>query len=406
MAAVLVAELAVFAMRPRQQLDSAAVPATEVAPAGQIERAEDYRSAQRRIAWVVLAIDGGLLVLIALGRPAPVGRLLRRAGSRPLLGAAAAGAAISVTLSLAGLPLAALAHERARDVGLATQSLAPWLADRGKAVAIGAGLTAVGAALGIAIIRRFGRHWWLPASGAIAAIAVVFSWLAPVILDPVFNDFRPVRDTRLRTEVRSLADRAGVTVGDVLEVDASRRSTALNAYVGGIGSTKRVVLYDTTLDGLERRQLQAIVAHELAHQRHHDIPRGLLWLAIVTPLGVVFVREAATALAEHRGIELGSPAGVSALALPLAIAIVVLTVPGNQLSRAVEARADVTALAITDDPQAQIDLQERLVRRNVSEPDPPSLPHLLFGTHPTAVERIGQSRAWARGERPATDPLD
>jgi STE24 endopeptidase len=270
------------------------------------------------------------------------------------------------------------------------------LLDLSKGAAIGAGLTAIGAAALMALVRRFPRGWPAPGAVAVVAVSAVFSWLAPVVLAPVFNDFDALPDgSELRSEVLGLAERAGVDVGEVYRVDASRRSTALNAYVGGLGPTKRVVLYDNLISDAERPELRSVVAHELAHQEHDDIPRGLLFLAIVAPAGLIFSRESVAALARHGGAEPRSPASVPAYFLALGVASLILSIPGNQLSRLVEASADEFAIELTGEPEALIDLQRRLAETNISDPDPPDLVTFLLASHPPAIERIGA--AVARG---------
>jgi STE24 endopeptidase len=273
--------------------------------------------------------------------------------------------------------------------------------DVAKSTAIGAALAGIGAALLMALVRRFGSRWWVPGIAGVVAISAVFSWLAPVVLAPLFNRFEALPEgSRARSEVLELARRAGVDVGEVYRVDASRRSTALNAYVTGLGPTKRVVIYDTLLDEAERPELRSVVAHELGHVRHDDILRGLAFVALVTPLGLLFVRELVGALTDRSGIDPRSPAALPAYAVAIAVAGFILGVPGNQLSRKVEASADQFSLETTDDPKALIALQQQLAEVNVSDPDPPDWAEFLFGTHPPAIERIGAAVAWEQGERP------
>ncbi|MGE5636696.1 MAG: M48 family metalloprotease, partial [Nocardioidaceae bacterium] len=314
---------------------------------------------------------------------------------------AAVGAGISLTLVAVGLPLAAAAHERAVDVGLSTQSWGPWLTDVGKAAGVQAALAAGGGALGLALVRRFPRRWWIPAAGCVVAVGVATTWLFPIVVDPLFNRFEPLPNGRLRSEVLELADRAGVKVGEVMRVDASRRTTGANAYVGGLGPTKRVVLYDTLIDRFPPAEVRAVVAHELGHQRHRDLLRGLAWLALVAPAGTLLAQALAEPLWRRQGIRAPGattgPAALPALALAVALASFALGVASNVLSREVEASADAFALRLTRDASAQIALERRLSLANVSDPDPPALPHALFGTHPTTVERIGAGVAFERG---------
>ena len=397
-AAVVVAEGAALALRPRgEAIEPVAVAASEYLDADRIERAEDYRNGQRLLGLAGLALSGAVLVMLALGRPRAARRLLERWGGRPVLGAAAAGAGLSLVIAVVGLPLGAVAHERAVDVGLSTQGFGSWLADEGKGAAIAAILTAAGAVVLLAAIRRFPRAWWALAAGGIVAYAIVSQALAPVVLAPLFNDFERLPAGDARSTVLELADRAGVDVGEVYEVDASRRSTALNAYVSGLGPTKRVVVYDNLLAGVERPALRSVLAHELAHAKNDDIWRGIAFIAIVAPLGMLLVKLAGNALARRGEAEPGTPASLPAYALAIGVASLVIGVAGAQLSRDVEAEADAFALRLTDDPAALIDLQRRLAETNLSDPDPPGWSQFLFGTHPTTLERIGAAEAYGEG---------
>jgi STE24 endopeptidase len=299
-----------------------------------------------------------------------------------------------------GLPLAAWRHERAYDVGLSTQTWGPWLGDVAKSAGIEAVLAGAGGAVALALVRRFPRRWWIPGSAIVIAFGVVTIWLWPVVIDPLFNDFDPLPRGRLRSEVLDLARKADVKVGEVYRVDASRRTTAVNAYVGGLGPTKRVVLYDNLIDYFSPDQVRQVVAHELGHQKHRDLYRGLLWLAIVAPAGVYLVQRLAEAFGRREGLGDPSrrpgPAALPAIALAVSLVSLALGSASNVLSRQVEARADAFSLELTRDPAAHIALERELAERNISDPDPPAVLQALFGTHPTTVERIGIGEAWAR----------
>ncbi len=392
------AEAAVWLLEPRGNvIDPLPVEPTGYFSAAELERAEDFRSGQRALALGGLAVDCAVLGGLALWRPAPLRRILERAARRPVLGAAAIGAGISLTLVVVGLPLSAAAHERARDVGLATQEIGPWLGDVARSAAIGAVFAAAGAAAAIGMIRRMGRRWWMGGAVLVVGFAVVTSWLAPVVIATVFNEFRELPPGQARSDVLELGERAGVDIGEVYEVDASRRSTGLNAYVNGIGSTKRVVLYDNLLREQEPEVVNSVVAHELGHVAGDDIWRGLAFVALVAPLGALLVQLSTGALVRRRGDTARGPGAVPALALSLALATLVVGVAGQQLSRRVEARADTFALELTRDPAAFVRLQRELARTNVSDPDPPGLYSFLFGSHPSVVERIGAARAYSEG---------
>src|SRR5206468_605211 len=138
---------------------------------------------------------------------------------------------------------------------------------------VGAVMSGAGAAIGTGVIRRFPRRWWIPGAGAVVGLSTLMVFLAPVVIDPLFNKFEPLPDGGLRSEVLELAGRSGVDVGEVYRVDASRRTTATNAYVWGLGGTKRVVLYDTLIRDYPDDQVRSVVAHELSHVVNKDVRR-------------------------------------------------------------------------------------------------------------------------------------
>jgi STE24 endopeptidase len=391
-AAVVVAEGAALLLRPRD-LGPEPVPVEARAyfSSAQLERAQDFRTGQLWLFGASLLIEAGVLILIV--RKAPP--RLRSVGARhPVLAGAAVTAAISVALGLATLPVSAVARQRAKDVGLVTQSWLGWAEDVAKSQAIGAVLWGAGGALLILGMRRFGRRWWIPGTVVVVVFGVAITYASPIVLDPLFNKFTVLTQGRARSDVLALAKRAKVNVGKVYEVDASRRTTASNAYVTGIGHTKRVVLYDNLLKDFTPGEVRFVVAHELGHVRHRDVPRGLLYLALVAPFGMFAVARLGERLAGDE--EPGSPAALPAMLLAIALTAPAITVISNQLSRQVERSADAFALQTTHEPQRQIDFQRRIAIKNVSDPDPPGWVTFLLGTHPTTLQRIGQAEAAAR----------
>jgi len=399
--AVVAAGAATVILRPRSGLiDPAAIDPGAYFSKADIRRAEDFRGLQRLIGVGSLLVSGATLAVLAVRPPSPVRRLIERWEGKPVRGAALVAVGISVTLTLTGLPLSVWAHERAVDYGLSTQSLGPWFADAGKSAVIAAVIAAIGGAVAIALIRRFPARWWIPAAAVVTGFAVVVLYLSPVLIDPLFNRFEPLPAGALRSDVQRLADEAGVDLGEVYRVDASRRTSAINAYVGGLGHTKRVVLYDNLIDDYPEGQVRSVVAHELGHVKYSDVPRGLLWVAIVAPAGTLLVQRLSEGLAARSGREGGSlppvPAVLPAVALSLAVVSFALTCAGNALSRPVEARADAYALGLTGDSKGFIALERSLTLRNLGDPDPPAVLHWLFGTHPTTVERLGFGESFAR----------
>jgi STE24 endopeptidase len=394
--AVAAAGAATFLLRPRSGLiEPAAVDVQGYFTASQLDRAEDYRGLQRILGVGGLLVGTGALALLAWRPPR---RVFDRLARRPILGGAAAGAGISLLLVLVEFPLSVWRHERAVDVGLNTQTFVDWLSDVAKSAGIDAAFAAAGGALAIVLVRRFRRNWWAPAAAVIVAFGVITIWLFPVVIDPIFNDFEPLPPGATRSDVLELAERADVDVGEVFRVDASRRTTAANAYVNGLGHSKRVVLYDNLIADFPRDEVRTVVAHELGHQKHDDLIRGLVWLALVAPAGTYLVQRLAEAFARREGLGdprvKPGPVVLPAIALAIGLVSFGMLAASNVLSRQVEGRADSYALSLTRDPQAFVQLERRLAIRNVSDPDPPALLHVLFGTHPTVSERLGIGEAW------------
>jgi STE24 endopeptidase len=380
--AVAVAEAAAMLLRPRTGLaDPAPVKAASYFSPAEIDRARAFRRPQLALFGGMLAVQGAVLAAF-VRRP-------------PRMAPTATGAVLAVTLSAAPLPLAAIARRRAIDVGLATQSWRGWAGDVAKSLAIEAVEGAAAGAAATALVRRLERRWWLVGSGAVVAAGAAFTWAAPVLLAPLFNRFTELPPGPARDDVLELAAKAGLKVGKVLEVDGSRRTTAANAYVTGLGPTKRVVLYDTLIRDFTRSETRLVVAHELAHVRHRDVQHGLLYLALVAP-------AAAFAVSRLAGPQPSLP-GILAASVAVAGPIGVV---GNGLSRAIERRADGYALQITGDTDAFVDFQRRIALKNLADPDPPRWLSLLLGTHPSTVERIGlalQLRGQSPESHAATD---
>jgi len=394
--AVVVAEVAVLLLRPREGLiEPAAVSAQSYFSASQIERARAYNRPQLALYGGVLLVQIGVLALLVVRPP----RRLAGPFRRPLVAAAVTGAALSVTISVAALPLKVVARERARDVGLITQSWGGYARDSAVSWGIGGVIAGGGAAAGLALIRRFPRRWWVPATVVVVGFGVVTIYAGPIVLDPLFNTFKALPAGQARADVLELAQKAGVDVGEVYEIDASRRTTAANAYVTGLGHTKRVVLYDTLLENFSRDELRLVVAHELGHVHYDDVPWGLLYLAVVAPFGMLAIARLTKRLAPEQAA--GGPAMLPALALSVIVMTTAITTVSNQYSRAIESRADAFALQTTRAPAAFISFERRIALRNLSDPDPPAWLTSLLSTHPPTIERIGFGVAYERQLRSA-----
>ncbi|HZS24602.1 MAG TPA: M48 family metalloprotease [Gaiellaceae bacterium] len=306
-----------------------------------------------------------------------------------------AGAAAAYTgLVSAGLLIVQLpvsfwrGHLRERRYGFSTQGAAGWAWDRAKGEAIGLVVLA-GFWVGLVGLARALPSGWPAVAAAIVALLVfVVSFLSPVVLEPIFNRFRPLEDRRLADALLALAGRAGVPVREVLVADASRRTTKLNAYVSGIGRTRRVVLYDTLLDAADEGQLQLVVAHELGHRRERHVAKFTAAAMLGAAVWIV-------ALWAVLGSRVASPRDLP-IVLLVSTALRIAALPlGAAVSRRYERAADRFSLELTRDLPAYERAHLTLARSNLGDLEPPRLVYWLVFSHPTTPERLAFGRAWA-----------
>jgi STE24 endopeptidase len=336
---------------------------------------------------VDLALAAGLLAALAW---TSLGRWLFSPLDSVSPAAAAAGYAALVTVlsSVVRTPLAFWrGWRRERQWGFSTQSAGAWIADRGKGVAVSVLLAAAAWTAAVTLARTLPGWWAVPAAVALALAVLLLSFVAPVVLEPIFNRFRPLADETLAARLRTLSERAGVPVQSVLVADASRRTTKVNAYVSGIGRTRRVVLFDTLLQAADSVEVQVVVAHELGHRRERHVAK-------LTVLAMAGAAVAVGVLWAVLGTRVAQPSTLpEALLLLLALELVAL--PGGAwLSRRFERDADRCSLDLTEEPSAFARAHVELARRNLSDLAPPRLAYLFLFSHPTAPERLALGRAW------------
>jgi STE24 endopeptidase len=372
------------------RLDLPSLQAADFFTPGQLHRIEAYRTWTRWL-WVASTlVELAVLALVAWRAKA-----LARAARHAVRGRVRTGVALALLVSLsvwlATLPVAAAGHWWARRYGLSEQGYGAWLGDQATALAVTSVLLALAAGGAVALAARFGRRWWVPGGLGLATLGVLFALAQPLVVQPLFNRFTPLPDRRLAAEIERLGSRLGVSVAEVEVADASRRTTAANAQVTGIGPTRRVVLYDTLLDGrFTRGEVLSVSAHELAHVARHHVWKGVAWFALfVIPCTALVARAA-----ERRG-GLADPASVP-LALLAAFVLFLATLPAQSaISRRYEAEADWLALEVTGDARSAVGLERRFVLTGLIDPDPPAWSRILLGTHPTPLQRIGMAESFA-----------
>ena len=364
----------------------------------QLAREDAFHAAVRP--WSYASLVVGLALATVLGLTPLGARLVRAVGRRSWLAQVVLG---TLTIGVVGrfvtLPLDVQRERVLREYGLSAQTWGSWALDAVKGTLVGAALSALALVVVVGLARRLPRTWWAWAAGGVAALVVAGSFVYPVVVEPVFNRFAPLPAGALRTELLALAERDGVPVQDVLVADASRRTTALNAYVSGFGPSRRIVVYDTLVDGSTPQEVALVVAHELGHADDADVAVGTLLGALGAAGGVCLLGAVlgSQRLLHRAGVEGPGDGRVVALLLLLVTGATLVTSPAvNAASRRVEARDDVHALDLTRDAATFSSAQVRLSVTNLSDLDPAALVYGLFSTHPTGPERLLLAREWER----------
>jgi len=281
--------------------------------------------------------------------------------------------------------------------GLSTQTRRGWVTDQLKSAAISA-LLGIPLLLGLyALIQSLPGTWWLLAAGSYSLVSVILTALAPVLLMPIFNRFEPLDQQYLDlgARLKALVEQHCTHVKGVYSMDMSRRTLAANAALVGLGRTRRIVLGDTLLENFTPDEIETVLAHELGHHVHGDIPLGILIqssmnfaLFYLVARGLVWV--AAWLPLEH----ISAPAGFPALVL-LFGTLGLITMPlSNAYSRWRERLADRFALQATHLPRAFASAMTRLANQNLADANPPRWVQLLFGSHPPLQERIEAAQAF------------
>jgi STE24 endopeptidase len=366
----------------------------------QVARARSYHRPLYAVALIRLALDLLLLALAAFG---PLGRWLLE----PLRGqpwwAQTAGltALIDALLTAVGLPFAVwTGFLRERSWGFSTQGPAGFAADRAKGFVLSAAMSAVAMVALVASARSLPRAWPLVAALVGAALVLALAFLGPLLLEPLFNRFVPVADAALASELGALARRAQLPIKEVLVADASRRTRKANAYVSGLGATRRLVLYDTLLARATRPELGLVLAHELGHRRARHLIKGVAlgMGALAAFVAVLWALLRWPALRTAIGAPGGAgDARVVPFVLLLAASMQLLAAPlGSALSRRWEREADRFSLELTRDLDAFESVHRSLAEANLADIDPPRPIYLALFSHPTPAERISAARRLAR----------
>jgi STE24 endopeptidase len=283
--------------------------------------------------------------------------------------------------------------------GFNRQTAGLWWSDWLKSTVLSLALSALLAAGALWLVQAAPNSWWLWVSLLVSGVSIVLTFLSPYLIEPLFYKMEPLEVEGLSQDIRSLTERAGVQLGRVLKMDASRRSGHSNAYFTGLGRVKRVVLFDTLLTQMSHAQILAVLAHELGHWKKHHVLIRMLVMQVLLVGGayLAFVLVPSSLLPQLVGLESASfGARVLVLMVGASLLMFPLTPLFSAWSRHDEREADSFAVALHGQPRDLADALAKLGTENLSNLHPHPLYAVFYYSHPPLVERIGHLRALAK----------
>jgi len=396
---------------PAQPSATAAAPPSNAAAVPVPEPTEKALAYHRSgVAWrIVTTLWGWLIPALFLftGFSARIRDWARRVGRVWFLTIGIYIAIFSILSFLIDLPLSYyLGYVRQHDYGLSNQTLGKWLQD----VVISLGIGIIGGMIFLWIpyllLRKSPRRWWLYTGLLAIPFLLLMILIQPIWIDPLFNKFGPMKNQELEAKILRLAERAGIEGSRVFEVAKSQDTKALNAYVTGFGTTKRIVLWDTTIAKLSEDELLYVMGHEMGHYVLGHVWKtiGFFSLLILVTLYAIH-RTAGWLIAKYRDrfgfSELSDVASFPLILLLFSFYLFLILPIGLAYSRSNEHESDRFGLEITQNNRAAALAFVKLQQENLGVPRPHWLIKLWQASHPPLGERIGfcnEYRPWAKGE--------
>ncbi|WHZ04486.1 M48 family metallopeptidase [Neobacillus sp. YX16] len=294
---------------------------------------------------------------------------------------------------VATFPLSYISFSLSKTYNISTQSFALWMKEELIDFWINYGTLLVIVPVLYWLMKKSVKRWWLYAWALSIPFTLFMMFLQPVVIDPLYNDFYPLKNKELETKILDLADKAQIPAEHVFEVNMSAETNSLNAYVTGIGANARIVLWDTTLNKLSDDQILFIMAHEICHYVENHIYIGIALYLLLSLLGLYLTYRIMNWVIARFGKELKIPDARDIRSLPLFFMILSMLLftaspLSNLISRYEETRADRYAINMTQNPDAAITSFQELTRSGLSQVNPPLLVKIFRYSHPTMLERI------------------
>jgi STE24 endopeptidase len=342
------------------------------------------------IAYSVLTLLG----LLYSGAAGALSKFCRRVTSRKWLQIPLFYLLLTLIIMLIRMPFSWYAgYYVDHSYGLSHQSIGSWLGDLLKGKAVDGFVNALGITIAFLVIDKFPRRWPVILWACLLPLVAAGIFLAPLLIDPLFNKFTVMAPSPSESRIRAIATKAGIADAPIFIVNKSKQTTKLNAYVTGLGSSTRIVIWDNTLEKLPIDQVEAIVAHESGHYVLGHILLGFTMIAV----GLIALFVGVAKFGNSVIMRLPKRWDVHSLTDLTAIPVIMLfaTVGAflfapidNAISRAMEHQADEFGLQITQNPPAMARTFVSLSQQNLSEPQPPAFIEFWLFSHPSLRDRI------------------
>ncbi|MDQ0153795.1 M48 family metallopeptidase [Robertmurraya andreesenii] len=294
---------------------------------------------------------------------------------------------------VATFPLSYISYSLSKSYNISTQSFPSWMKDELIDFWLSFGTMFIIVTVVYWLMKKSKKRWWLYAWGLSVPFTLFIMFLQPVVIDPLYNDFYPLKDKQLEAKILELASKANIPAEHVFEVNMAEKTNSLNAYVTGIGSNSRIVLWDTTLNRLSDDQILFIMAHEMAHYVEKHLYIGIAGYLLLSLVGLYITARLMEWIVNKWGEALKIPAVNDIRSFPLFLMILSMLMfasspISNFVSRYQESRADHYAIEMTKNTEAGITTFQELSRAGLSQVNPPLLVKIFRYGHPTMLERI------------------
>lgn len=349
---------------------------------------------------------GVLALLLVSGASRRMRDLAERVTKRPFVSSMLYVALLILAITVLEFPLTYYSgYVVPHQFALSDQSFGSWLVDGAKELGIGLVIGTILGSLALLTIRKV-KRWWLVLWAGSLPVILFFAVIQPVVLDPMFNKFEPLRNVQLRQKLLDLASRAGIEGSRVYQVDKSKQTRTMNAYVNGIGPTNRIVMWDTLLAKMTDDEVLAVMGHEMGHYVMRHMWTGLafgmaVWLVVSLGVQTIHDRTAAWARARWGFRERGDPASTVWLLLIASILGFLLTPAGAAYSRSIEHKADMFALELTRLNEPFATAFVKMAEDSKRDPSPHPFIELWRYSHPPIAKRIPFAlsyKPWEKGE--------